>query len=145
MTKAKTTKAKTTKTKARRYVSPTGECLGIVEDWGRDYQIGWWLGEEEGYGAIVGESKLKTPSKDASDEEKLGFWEVSTAYKAIEPFADSHTIKGIRPGFSFETKAKAVLALRAANEALLNGGSPMPTWAVAALEAGWTPPKGWKP
>jgi len=46
-------------------------------------------------------------------------------------------------GAYWESKKQAQAALRVAKEALKQE-RPLPDWAQKALEAGWTPPKGWK-
>ena len=104
-------------------------------------RIGWYSPEDGEIGAYTGDRDT-SPSVNSNDDERKILWELATADTAVEPFACSG--KSI-DGFQFETIKQARLALIAANTSLLSGGAPMPEWAVRATEAGWKPPKGWKP
>jgi hypothetical protein len=123
----------------KKYNSEDGSYLDIDERCGV-LHIAWYLPEDGDFGAYTGDRDL---SKEVAntDEEKKTLWEIATADRAVEPFS---FCVGLR-GFEFETLKKAKLALLAANTSLLNGGAPMPEWAIRATEAGWKPPKGWKP
>ena len=143
MAAKKTTKASAKKAvkapRARRYKSPDGSYLMIEENARLGPQVVWYI-PEHGVGGAVGDIE-PTDTLPGDPEERRSQWEVNTAYRAVQPFADGH-VKHY--GFTFESMAKAKLALRAANEAL-RSDTLMPAWAVAALEAGWTPPEGWEP
>ena len=144
MAAKKTTKASAKKAvkapRARRYKSPDGAYLIIDDNARNGLQIVWYMPDQDDIGGTVGEGE-PTDTLPDDPEKRLLHWEVNTAYRAVQPFADGH-VKHY--GFTFESMAKAKLALRAANEAL-RSDTLMPAWAVAALEAGWTPPEGWEP
>lgn len=122
---------------AKKYKSISGAYLRVCE---RDngYAIGWYDPEEEDFDLYIGEIAY---NKFPADKRE---WEDWIAYWAILPFAK----KKDRTGFLFKTKKEAKLALRVATLALMAGVTwlvPWPEWAIQAIEAGWTPPKCWKP
>lgn len=121
--------------RTKKYVSSDKSYLMIDEN---DYfYIAWYLPDDDDLGAYLGDSgDPQGESPDDRDE-----WEVWTACKAVQPFA----LHRSATGFAFETEAIVRRALRAANEALNRGGGPWPEWAIRAQDAGWTPPKNWKP
>jgi hypothetical protein len=124
----------------KKYKSPDGSYLDIDQRDG-EFFIAWYLQEDGDFGAYCGDRDLEAGSGE-TDEDKKAVWEVITADKAVEPFSRGRTSCN---GFAFETLKQAKLALLAANTSLLNGGGPIPDWSVRASEAGWKPPKGWKP
>ncbi len=121
----------------RRYKSEDGSYLEIDESDGM-CRIAWLVDDD--IGAVTGDRVLKDNPND-TDEDRKSTWEMMTADNAVRSFAGGKN----SGGFYFSTRKQAQLAMLAANESLLNGGAPMPQWAVSALAAGWKPPKGWKP
>lgn len=123
------------KPKTKRYVTEDG-CYLAIDDRSEGFYIAWYIPEDSDFGAYVGEDSA--PPKPPEDKEG---WECWVAHKAVEPLADDKDDRG----FVFETEKKAKLALAAADDALSNGHTPWPAWAIQAKDAGWTPPEGWKP
>ena len=122
---------------SERYKTADGDHLAIDER-NDGYYIGWYLHAEQDFGAYVGEDP-RHPRKPPDDKDD---WECWVAHEAIKAFAEDTDNSR---GFCFESRAKAKLAMAAANEALLTGNIPWPAWAITAKDAGWTPPDGWKP
>jgi hypothetical protein len=120
----------------KRYVTEDG-CYLAIDERIEGIYIAWYISEDADFGGYIGEheEKSKTPPEKKED------WENWVVYRTIKSLADNKDSRG----FVFETIKKARLALAAANEALLTGNAPWPAWAIQAKEAGWTPPKGWKP
>lgn len=101
------------------------------------FRIGWEF-EEDGMGAVVGESWTrhdvdKSPPTDREE------WECWMAAKIAS------TSPGVQHSFGFcwETSAEARAVLRQIKEAFKQD-RPLPDWAQKALAEGWKPPKGWK-
>jgi hypothetical protein len=63
------------------------------------------------------------------------------ALKICQPMADGTDISG----FYWNTQSGAIRALKAVRAAVEAGGEPWPDWSLKAKEAGWKPPKGWRP
>jgi hypothetical protein len=124
----------------KKYKSHDGSYLDIDEQ-NEKFYIAWYLPEDGEFGAYCGDRALEEGSGE-TDDDKKAIWEINTADKAVKPFSCGNTNF---QGFEFETLKQAKLALLAANTSLLNEGAPMPEWAIRASEAGWKPPKGWKP
>lgn len=120
--------------------------LDISEDsrTGR-YVIGWWDEEAEIEGDFLLGHKAQIYSGD--DEECIK--------EANEHNYVSDKIKEQCPpyafdgsgGFMWESKTKAIAALRRSRALLkqFRSDRPWPEWALKATEAGWKPPRGWKP
>jgi len=123
----------------KTYKSEDGSYLAIDKHFD-DYPIAWYFPDEGEFGAYIGECESPEEGEE-SDESKKARWEIMVADTAAKPFSCG---KGPY-GYSFESEKQAKLALIACNTALLNGGAPMPDWAVKATAAKWKPPKGWKP
>jgi hypothetical protein len=124
----------------KKYKGADGSYLDIEHHNGM-FRIAWYLPEDGDFGTYCGDLALEDGS-GKTDEEKKEIWEINTASKAVEPFS---CVRNDVDGYEFETLKQAKLALLAANTSLLNEGAPMPEWAIRASEAGWKPPKGWKP
>jgi hypothetical protein len=130
-----TVKKTTRKTRVPKYKTAEGDYL-VIEENRDDFRIAWFSKEWEDVGGHVGEDAPgPTPPKDK------GAWEIWQAARSIKDLADGRD----SDGYYFESIAKARLALATANAALFSGEAPWPAWALQAKEAGWTPPKGWKP
>lgn len=123
--------------RTKRYKCEDGSYL-TLEGGDGTWHVAWYCADIEDVGAYVGDTATvpDEPPKEKST------WEMWVAHRAIAPLADG---RSSAYGFFFESEKKARLALSAANEALRNGGAPWPEWAIQAKEAGWTPPKNWKP
>lgn len=125
-----------------RYKTKEGEYLRVGDDEDNYYLV--WIttldndyGPEEGM--YLGEgSEFDTMSKPA-DRDMRESW---IAHHAARNLSDSRARNG---RFLFNTRAKAMLALKEANRALHADEKPWPHWAVEAKANGWMPPKGWKP
>lgn len=117
-----------------KYVSKDGTYLAVDE---RTNRIGWILPEDGDFGEMIGDREIPKKTKKTSTLH----WEAKTVRAAVAPFSCGRD----HEGFRFEDDQTAYRALCAANEALLLGNVPLPTWAVTALGEGWKPPKGWKP
>lgn len=122
--------------RAKKYKSEDGCYLTITERVGHFYLV-WYIPDDEDFGGYVGESEIYQASEAPKSKDE---WEIWTADNQAKRFAEGRD----GTGFYFNTATKAKLALAAANEVLLTG-APWPDWALKAKEAGWTPPKGWKP
>jgi len=121
----------------KKYVCEDGTYLDI-DDRGDVLYISWYFPRDGMFGAYVGEVQIKEVTTDPKED--LEGWEYQTATVAVAPLADGRDLTG----YYFETEAKAKKAMAAANQVLLSG-VPWPEWAIKAQEAGWKPPKGWKP
>lgn len=110
----------------------------VIDDF-RDYQyrIVWFLEEEQEYGAYVGEGSIRLAEPDRAKEPDE--WEVWTAYR-IAWEDENHNQDEI--GFYWESKSKAQRVL-AKIKAAFKAKRPLADWEKKALDAGWTPPKGW--
>lgn len=120
----------------KRYVTDEGDYLVAEESQDGYWRIWWHIAEWGDAGGCVGEAELP----DEPPKSKDG-WETWQAARYVRDLADGRD----ETGFYFETKKKAQVALKAANEGLHSGEAPWPAWALQAKAAGWTPPKGWKP
>lgn len=104
------------------------------------FYICWLFPEEGEEGAALGESVYteKDLAKATSED-----WDdiKATLVAGKTPGAElgDH-------GYTWETAAKAKVALKIINLALKDKtGKMWPDWALAAKANGWTPPKGWTP
>lgn len=110
------------------------------------YVIGWFLAEEGELGAYLGDdvSTLEDVNKAAPEDHEA----VLAQYLAHKLW-DSTVQRGSSFGkhFFWETESQAKKALREirANMEAFASKKPWPEWALKAKEAGWKPPKGWKP
>lgn len=121
----------------KRYKTREGAFLVMEQTSEELWRIWWHVAEWDDTGGCLGEGgeRSSNPPKDKDA------WECWQAERCVEPLADGRDSSG----FYFESKAKAQAALRAANEGLHSGEAPWPAWALQAKDAGWIPPKGWKP
>lgn len=134
------------------YGAYVGETLG---HWGPDYTID---GLFKHYIALMKDTSRGVRDPDTAFEEFENGCVDSLAYELVE--ANPHNFLACRPGeaFIWEDVAKAKEALRALSgtrkkarklwRAVLEQAESerdYPEWARMALEAGWKPPKGWKP
>lgn len=125
---------------SRTYKDKEGNHLALDERAGK-VQIGWFLADEQDFGAYLGE-EIPAPKPPKKEKERFEARELRAAFQAVAPFAFSG---GDGSPFLFETEREARRALQAANAALLGLKEEWPSWATTALAAGWKPPKGWKP
>jgi hypothetical protein len=121
----------------KKYKTREGDYLLTEEESSGNWRIWWYIAEWDDTGGCLGENSERSENPPSNKDE----WEVWQAERCAEPLADGRDSSG----FYFETKTKAMAALRAANEGLFSGEAPWPSWATQAKAAGWTPPKGWKP
>jgi len=109
---------------------------------GDGYRIQWQLAEEDGdwgdLGMVIGESGLAnisdTPPEDSEDT--FESWIAEKMCKDAGVEIDTF-------GFYWDSRTAASKMLKAIKESIKQK-KPIPEWAKKALEAGWTPPKGWK-
>lgn len=97
------------------------------------FYIGWlcWeddYGDEEGL--RLGEG---TGTEDLDDHR--------AAEQAVKDMKDGREESG---AFFWESRSRAVKALKVAKEAIKNIEKPLPEWAKTAIAEGWKAPKGWK-
>lgn len=125
----------TDRKKPKKYVSPEGDYLTVDTVLG-EYRLIWYIKDENDMGDCV------RPFDDSPEpKESRDAWDVWQASRHATPMSDGSDDYGLY----FDSESRARKALRAVNEALLNGEAPWPLWAVKAKEAGWTMPEGWKP
>lgn len=114
----------------------------VVDDRdGRNWQwrLSWYIPEDEDLGGSLGEFDYTELQKlDPDDHDGLA------AYRAVEAIEGVEKDSG---GFYWDSRGKALAALRIAKAAIKAGADsrPLPDWATKALAAGWKAPKGWKP
>jgi hypothetical protein len=121
--------------------------LVVVETHGR-YRIQWEIDDGDDMGAYLGQES-KEPSEDfyksvTTDRE---YWAAERAGFQVIKEGDQDTRGHDSTGFWWESKTQATQALtkvKALMKTVLSSVS-WPDWAVKASEAGWKPPKGWKP
>jgi len=123
-----------------------------------DYGYAAWWVEDGEEGAVVGQDGLTSlpgmrarlaSAEDVSDRE---YWTVEIAAKEFcegrgsetrcEPYKDGWVLESKADFRRFLTHVRA--ALKMARDPKLNK-KPLPEWAKTALQAGWKPPKGWRP
>lgn len=115
----------------------------VIEERGGGYCIGWWLEDDRDLGLVLGPYKdtLKQDPTKVSREELETVLATQAIHNLTQPNREVYQSEWI-----WDSEASAQAALRVAKEAIKAGVvRPMPDWAVKALEAGWKPPKGWKP
>ena len=120
----------------KEYISGMAKERLVVHDYRDKFYIAWYFPEDEDVGATLGED-LSTIDDPDVDQDHF----IATKYlMSIECERDTY-------GFYWETKSGAQKALREikAQINLKMGNKEMPDWAKKALEAGWKPPKNWKP
>ena len=127
--------------RTKRYKDEEGRYLAI-DDRCDDFCLGWYIPDENDFGAHVGEDArevekvlaTKEPPESRADFDN---WVVIVAVHKLADGVGAH-------GFYFESMKRAKEALAAANLALLSK-NVWPDWALKAKAAGWTPPKNWVP
>jgi hypothetical protein len=110
---------------------------------GYGYRIGWYLADEGDIGLVLGPFKgiLKRDPKTVTEEELDTTLAIQAINGLTQPDRNVHDTE-----WEWESRSQAEAALRVAKAAIKAGvDRPMPDWAVKATEAGWTPPKGWRP
>jgi hypothetical protein len=117
------------------------EKLVIIDNSDGTFRISWYFPDDCEEGGFLGQSHTDGEGAEPSNIDDWAHW---VASRAVKPFVDN---QDDYRGFVFEKLSTAKKALKAANLALKLGRNsrPMPAWAVTALEAGWKPPKNWKP
>jgi len=106
-----------------------------------DYQLQWWLVEDDDMGLTIGEMQDSDLGDEPEDREE---WENWVAHKIAAKTA------GVLPrrdggAFLWETKRGVEQALKQIKLAWKTQARELPEWAKKALAAGWKAPKGWKP
>ena len=108
-----------------------------------DWQLQWYLCEEDDLGLIIGElSNRELGKKEPKDRDD---WENWIAHKIA---AESKGVYRENPKsgpFYWESKKQADTALEQIKMAWKNRKTPLPDWAKKALTEGWKPPHGWNP
>ena len=108
------------------------------------YRIGWFLTEDDEFGAMLGDHRYTEAelAKMTSGDDR----DCALAYLA------AIKTEGVQQGryngsdcLWWESRSAVTKALRAIKAAVANADHPWPEWAVKAKAEGWTPPKGWKP
>jgi hypothetical protein len=105
-------------------------------------RLSWWFQEEGDFGANVGdhpgrlhEDGAAEPSREVRED-----WECWIA----DSIAGKSGAERDSDGFYWETASAARKVLKQIKLAS-KVEATMPEWALKALDAGWKPPKGWKP
>ena len=106
----------------------------IIEDNRGEYNIAWWLAEDEDIGGRLGEGGRK-PHKATCETSaaEIAVWNSATGMSGGQLY--------------WESKKEAQVALALAKRAVaeFEGAKPWPEWAKQAQANGWKPPKGWTP
>jgi hypothetical protein len=123
---------------------------------GRNSAVAWVDPEDGEAGAHVGQDAARSPkvleglltkAKETFNRDEIEYLVVEIS--ALRWYWAEGQDKGATLGFTGISGPEKVMKelLRVSKEALKNAGdeTPMPEWATKALEAGWKPPKGWKP
>ncbi len=108
-----------------------------------EYYIAWYDPDDEfsEEGAALGENRLvREPSKSAKDFHAA--WELWIAEKVAKE-SGAALVNG-RYVWESRRAAREVVA-QIKTRWKLPPKQPLPDWAKRALNAGWKPPKGWKP
>lgn len=135
---AKKTARKTAKKPVQRipvYKDASGAYVGIDE---RRMELAWYIPELEDFGYV-----FQNEDKALDEESGVALEEIRRFFK------DKGRSFNTGEVFSFDSMSEARACLRRVNAALwawknLNK-EKMPDWAMKAIEAGWSPPKGWTP
>ena len=125
-----------------KYKTDEGEYLAVGDD-GGDFYIAWITVLDDDYGPEEGQCLGESTEFDKMDRPtERDMRESWIAHHAAKNLCDSRNRSG---KFLFDTRTKALMALKEANRALHADEKPWPDWAVQANAHGWKPPKGWKP
>ena len=106
-----------------------------------------WARVGEGLKCVDGKYELPFDPKTHEDPEYAAVEAAAAAFANENP---DHVISrrdSICHELLIESKSKAIsylLRLKLAMK-LVNANKPWPDWAIKATEAGWKPPRGWKP
>lgn len=112
----------------------------IIDDNGYRYRLTWLVGDD--MGGYLGQDTTDGVG-EADPTWDVDTWEHWLASRAV---LGSTGLQRDDLSFWWETLKGARAALKLAREALKQPRDrPMPEWAKTALEAGWKPPKGWRP
>lgn len=131
--------------------------LIIVEDVHGNYQLQWWLADEDDTGAVIGDECsgdqrpllliwARNLEQGKVPEEDIEHY-AATVGAASHKRTEMYTGGGSDFGFYWTSKKDAQQALRLAQLRIkeVNANTPWPQWARDAVVNGWKPPKGWKP
>jgi regulator of RNase E activity RraB len=114
------------------------EKLKIYEH-GSVFRIGWYIPEDEDFGATLGEDLSCIEYYDDTDLDHVIITKYLMSKKDIE-------IDGF--GYYWESRSAASKILKELKDylvvAMASQKKELPEWALTALENGWKPPKGWK-
>ncbi len=101
------------------------------------FHLQWFFGDEDG--GYLGQDPADGTGPAPEDRGDFEHWAASKAIREAYPEVRVGVL-----GFVFDTATQARTALRIAQGAAQKE-RPLPEWARTAMEAGWKPPKGWKP
>jgi len=111
-----------------------------IHDLDESPRLAWYFEEDGDYGAVLGEevfTRAQLDSSSTNDREHV--LATLTAAKTEGVRRDSN-------GYYWPSLTAARAALRTIKAMLkADPGGKWPEWAIKAQEAGWKPPKGWKP
>ena len=131
---------------------PSSDFLEVVEFNTDEYRLRWWLPEDDDYGAVVGEGGRLPTKKCKTIEDIESYTAEAVAFRLLKAKPDSDVFGLDSQGFWWATKPAAASVLRqissetqTAIKFASESKEGWPEWAVTALNAGWKPPKGWKP
>lgn len=106
-----------------------------------DYQLQWWLAEDDDMGLTIGELRESDLGPEPQDREE---WENWVAHRIA---AESDDVLSRQDGeaFLWDSQRAVKAALAQIKLAWKTKVRELPEWAKTALAAGWKAPKGWKP
>lgn len=135
----------------------TKDKLIIVEDHHGNYQIQWYLAEEQDTGATLGDECCRASEPllliwgraldrgEVKDEDLEHC--AATVGAASQKHTEMYPVNTIDSGFYWEHRSDAQQALALAKLRIKEARekTPWPQWARDAVAHGWKAPKGWKP
>lgn len=107
------------------------------------YCIGWWLADDQEMGGYLGQTAPRADAGDDRGPPPEATCETTAAEAAVWDMASGRADGALY--WTSDAAARRALRVARAAAAAYAAKKPLPDWAVRALAAGWTPPKGWAP
>lgn len=111
----------------------------VVVDGDYRWFLQWYLADDGEMGLSIGELKNKELGDEPEDRED---WENWIAHKIAEKSQGVYRQDGV---LFWDSRRAAQGALKQIKLAWKTRVRELPEWARTALDAGWKPPKDWKP
>lgn len=131
----------------KKYAQPV-DVLDVTNFDRYRYRLTWYFTDVDDYGASLGETCYTQHDLETAIELDDGTYEMVGNRQHVQA---TIVVQDMRPkpekdsdGFFWDSETEAREALRVVNTALKDG-KVWPQWAITAKEAGWKPPKDWKP